>query len=268
MPANEVHPADDGKVTQLRPAAPDRSPGSRLGGDLPLYRDPMIQLVCAATTFFLSFAGSLVLDGPGAEALQVSGMTTALLGAVVLLRSVRNGWNVKAYGRARKAMRREATVRIERDALREISSSCATRLRVADASSGVSALQQLVEEIQHVLARSSGDTSVAVAEEAGGRFHVLCVAGFLRSRPYYVAQGKSCPARLSFTELLETFCLEGGVASQEVWSEGRRYWVGAITRTSGEKLDEGLVDTIAAWVAISQRLSLLPKSFEKIGHVG
>lgn len=260
MADRDVTP-EQGEATVTRlTTVPDLSGESRVPERFPPYRDPFLQLTGLSALCLAALLGSLLAEGIFAAALQAVVVASALLASVVLLRSVRHGWNVEAYGRARGALRRETTLRIERDALRDVSERFAALLEGEGDPKGGETLQCLVAEIHRVLSRSATETSVALAEETGGRFSVLCVAGYLRDKPFGIAPGKSCVADRPFAELLRTFAPEGKTMFEEINRHGRRYWVGIVGANPRVEIDAGLVRTLSAWVLIAAAMDQIPRS--------
>jgi hypothetical protein len=251
------------EVRRLEPV-PDLSSESRLPATFPLYRDPLVQLLACCIVFLGALFGSLLASGEISASLQVTAVAAVLLSCIVLLRSVRTGWNVKAYGRARRAIAREATMRIERDALRELPAHLALLVSGEGDPRAGESLQAHVVEIRRALSRRSGRSTIAIVEEVGGRFAVLAVAGYLCERPYHVAPGKSCLADRSFAELLRTFAPLGTTDCERVRHGPHHYWVGAACTTPRAELDPALVRTLAAWVSIAAALDQMPEAVRPV----
>jgi hypothetical protein len=238
---------------------------SRVLDEPPAYRDPFLQLVGAATAFVSALLWSATTTGVPRTVSQALVGASALLGMAVLLRSVRNGWNVSVYRRARRAMQREVTLRTERDALREVSLRCASLRKHGSTEEALNALQQLTIETHHALERASAvPVSLVVTEEVAQRFLVISVAGYLRARPFYVAPGKSCLARRDFSQLLKSFAPQGQVAVEEVRWEGRQFWVGLTCERPISNLDAGALSTIGAWVSLLLDMDLMPNREEQL----
>jgi hypothetical protein len=238
---------------------------SRVLEEPPAYRDPFLQLVGAATAFVFALLWSATTTGVPRTVSQALVGASALLGTAVLLRSVRNGWNVSVYRRARRAMQREVTLRTERDALREVSVRCASLRRHGSTEEALDALQHLTIETHRALQRSSAvPVSLVVTEEVAQRFLVISLAGYLRAGPFYVAPGKSCPARRHFSQLLESFAPEGEVAVEEVRWEERQFWIGLTCERPIANLDPGALSTIGAWVSLLLDMELMPDREEQL----
>jgi hypothetical protein len=249
---------DIGKVRRLFAENYDVVGTSKTQEDLPIYRDPLFQLVGASVIFVCAFAASLIVSGDFETLSQSVVIASGFLGMVVLLRSVRHGWNVSIYGRAREANWREATLRMEREMLRDASIRCARLLDTGTDGSAIDLLQSLTEETQRNLERVSSAASVTVVEQAEDRFLVLCMSGYMAKRPYYAEVGKSCAADQPFPVLLRTFAPDGHIVSDEVCSGERRFWVGVVSKDPDAKLDQGSARTIAAWVRLTDAMGLLP----------
>jgi len=258
---------DTGKVRRLV-VARNVARTSRAREEFPAYHDPVIQLAAVALVFVGGLAAELATQGKLETVFQVAVIASGLIGAAVLLRSVRNGWNVEAYRRARKALQKETTSRIERDALRESSQRFAELLQDPHGGSAIGLLQALTDETRLVLDRDIAMTSVTIAEQIEGRFLVICVAGYMRSRPYHVAPGKSCEADRPFPRLLESFAPHGQALSEEVKSRGRTFWVGVTSKEGNEEIDPELVKTLGAWVVVADSTGLLPRSVQNLLRVG
>lgn len=249
---------NDQKVHRL---VTDRDLAGRSRGpeEFPVYHDPIIQLVGVTTAFVTSLLWSMTTEGVPQRVSQALVLGSCLLGAAILLRSVRNGWNVSVYRRARRALQREETLRTERNALREVSLRCASLPRHGSTGEALDALQALTTETQRVLERSVvRRVSLAVVEEVGSRYFVFCAAGFIRGKPFHVAPQKSCRADRPFSELLHSFAPEGQIAAKGIAGRERRYWIGLVAEESDAEIDHGALDTLAAWVALLDDMDLIP----------
>jgi hypothetical protein len=233
---------------------------SRSPEEFPAYHDPIIQLVGVVAALISSLVWSMTTEGVPHRISQALVLGSCLLGVAILLRSVRNGWNVSVYRRARRALLREATLRTERNALREVSLRCASARRDGSAEDALSALQGLTTETHRVLEKSAPKRiALVVVEEVEGRFLVFCAAGFIRGKPFHVAPQKRCRADRPFSQLLYAFAPEGQVAIKEVDNQGRRYWIGLASEDAEAKIDQGALDTLAAWVSLMSDMGLIPK---------
>ncbi len=241
---------------------------SRNREELPAYRDPIFQLIGASAAFVGAFAASLVSSGNLETLFQALVIVSGFLGGVVLLRSVRHGWNVNIYGRAREASWREATLRMERDALREVPERCARVFSKEGHGNAIEILQALTETTQRTLDRTGPTTSVAVVEELQGRYLVICMAGYIERGPFYVSPGKSCAADRPFTRLLETFAPDGRIVVDEVVSNERRFWVGLASKERDAKLDPGASKAIASWLHLVEARGMLPQSQDQLLRAG
>jgi hypothetical protein len=230
---------------------PDLSGESEVPERFPIHRDPLFQLGALGVVFVITLASSLATSGILSAALEIAVTAAAVLICAVFLRSVRTGWNVKAYGRARRALQREATLRLERDVLRrsylELGASLAER-REDGAWGG---LGSLVRGLHQVLGREVGSGAVAVVEETAETYRVLAVAGSICARPSYVAPGKSCAADRPFGDVLGSFAPRGSTAARRIDRDGRSYWVGALCADPSSGFEKDLVAMLAAWVQVA-----------------
>jgi hypothetical protein len=234
---------------------------SRSREEFPAYHDPIIQLVGVVAALVTSLLWSMTTEGVPQRISQALVIGSCLIGTAVLLRSVRNGWNVSLYGRTRRALKREATLRTERDALREVSLRCASLRRHGSSEEALDALQALTMQTQQALERSDqGKVSLAIVEDVDERFLVLCAAGFIQRRPFYVAPRKTCPADRPFSEVLSAFSPGGKVACKTVPTQERRYWIGLAAEDADAEIDRGALDTLAAWVLMLDDMALLSQA--------
>ena len=247
---------------------PDLSRESTLPGRLPLHRDPIYQLGALGVLFFAALGASLLVSGPFLAVLEAAVLAISVFACAVLLRSVRHGWNVGAYARTRRALGREATLRIERDALRSSCLALGATLTEGRPEEGWQGLQPLVARLQRVLERVEGRSALAVVEETGGAYLVLAVSGYICERPSAVAPGKSCPADRTFVDLLGAFAPHGSTSARPIESEGRRYWAGALCARPAGGTEEELARTLAAWVAILAATGPRPARIDPLLRVG
>lgn len=258
--------SERGKVRRLYTDR-DLASASRSLDTFPAYHDPIFQLVGVSIVFVVAFAASLIAAGNLETLFQSVVIASGVLGSVVLLRSVRHGWNVGIYGRARQASWREATFRMERNLWREAPIRCAELLD-EDAESAINVLQSLTEEAQCTLARIAPSSSIAVIEETRGRFLVLSVAGYIERRPFDVGQGKSCLATQPFSSLLSTFARQGRVIVDEVQADDRRFWVGLVAKDPDAELDPEIAKAIGSWVRVLNAMEMLPRSRQRLLRAG
>jgi type II secretory pathway pseudopilin PulG len=222
---------------------------SRIGSDFPLYHDPIVQLAAALTAFLFSLLWSMIVGGIAQRMSQALVLGSSVLVLGILARSVRNGWNLSVYRQARRATQREAALRAERDALREVSLRCAALSRHGSTKEALKALQALTEETQRALRQSlAGGVSLAIAEEGEEQFFILCVAGRLSRKI-----DRSCRADRAFPELLKSLAPRERVITKEVLGE-RRYWIGLVTTDTTSDIDSGALETIGAWISLLDEL--------------
>jgi hypothetical protein len=236
-------------------------------GTLPWLRDPMIQLTLVTAVCTAAIGGGLAAPSPWGIVFGVVALAAAFLGAIVLLRSVRHGWNIQSYGLARKATRRAATFRMESEAMWAASEDLARLASEEGFALGRDEiLQSLFAEVHHALGRLSPDLSLVLAEEKEDRFHVICAAGKIRSKPYYVAPSKSCVADRDFPDLLTTFAPNGSTAARLVVLDDHRFWVGIIDSALSEiPAGERLVDGLGSWVILADAVE---RSVPRFGRTG
>lgn len=232
---------------------------SRRPEGLPAYHDPIIQLVGVVTAVVSSLLWSMTTEGVPQRISQVLVIGSCLLGVAVLLRSVRNGWNVSVYRHARRALQREAALRSERNALRDVSLRCASLRRHGSKDEALAALQALTKETQRALENSARrQIALAIVEEVGERYLVLCAAGFIGGKPFHVAPHKSCRVDRPFSALLNSFAPGGQTAVKEVKGRERRYWIGLAGKECQDEIDYGALDTLAAWLTLLDDMDLIP----------
>lgn len=224
---------------------------------LPLYRDPLAQVGVLVVILSAALVG-IVAAPPGltSQALIVTALATTFLGLVVLLRSVRHGWNILAWRRARQALRHESAMRTERDSLRRLLDALAAMaMHEATAPTPDKVLEPLVLDAQHAVSQHCSGTSVVIAEQANGRFRVVCAAGEVRRPPHFVSPGKSCKADRSFEDLLASFSPAGTTLAQQVVIAGRTHWIGVIIDGADAQIDEAIVRMLASCLALVVSLS-------------
>jgi hypothetical protein len=233
---------------------------SRTPEEFPVYHDPIIQLIGVVAALVSSLIWSMTTEGVPHRVSQALVIGSCLLGAAVLLRSVRNGWNVSVYRRARRALQQEANLRSERNALRDVSVRCASLRRHGSKDEALEALQALTAQTQQVLERSAGgQVALAVVEEVGGRYLVLCAAGFIGGKPFHVAPGKSCRVDRPFSALLGSFAPEGRSIFEERRCRERKFWIGLAAKGSQGEIDPGALDALGAWVGLLDDMDLIPR---------
>jgi len=108
--------------------------------------------------------------------------------------------------------------------------------------------------------RAAGvQTALAVVEEVGGRYLVLCAAGFIGGKPSHVAPGKSCRVDRPFSALLNSFAPGGQTAVEEKVGSERKFWIGMAAKERCGEIDRGALDTLGAWVALLDDMDLIPR---------